>query len=410
MLNQLSYMKKNNSINNITIIGAGMQEHKLAQTALIAGFNKVFLYSRTKQSIERAVDKIINSKSEGLKVLESKNLLEKGSTTQLLLSRLVKEPNLRNAVKDTEFIIEAVPEIMTLKQKIFKKMSEYCPNHTIIASDTSTMSITKIAKYIKNPNRVIGMHFFNPLRSPLIEITKGKYTTDNTMDIAYNFAKSLPCENGERVVIKLEKESPGFIVNRMIGTIEIYFKWAIEQATRRNIPYEQIDADIISVMPMGCCLMCDIMGIDTIYYCMKYFASNLSPDFKPTPIFKNMIDQGRLGKKSGKGFYDWSKGKPIIDRKKKAGIINEKMIKAILLNEGCKLLEKRIVNNYDIIGEAVLAGYNISGPFEEGKRNYKELSKLLDNFSKKTDNNYLKPCDLMKSGNFRMMTQTRFQE
>ena len=142
---------------------------------------------------------------------------------------------------------------------------------------------------------------------------------------------------------------------------------------------------------------------------MKYFASHLSPDFKPTPIFKNMIEKGRLGKKSGKGFYDWSKGKPIVDKKKKAGIMNENMIKAILLNEGCKLLEERIVNNYNIIDDAVLAGYNIPGPFEEGKRNYKELSKLLEEFSDITGYNYLKPCNLMISGKFREMLHPKSQ-
>ncbi len=393
-------------IRNIAVIGAGVQGHKIAQVALMAGFDKVILNSRTMQSIERAVDQIINSKSVGLKLLESKGLLKEDQTTEILMSKLVKETDLKKAVQDADFVIEAVPEILKLKQEIFKKMGEFSPDETILVSDTSTMSITKIGESSGRPERVMGMHFFSPMGSTLIEITRGAETSDKTMDIGYNIAKRLPCEMGERMVIRLEKESPGFVVNRVIGTGEVYFKWVIEQATKRGIPYEQVDADVIKLMPMGCCLMCDIMGIDTVYNSMKYFASTLSSDFAPSPVFKNLIEQGCKGKKSGKGFYDWSKGKPIINRKKKAGLMDVKIVAAIHLNEGCKLLEEGIVDNYEIIDDAVSAGYHIPGPFKVGKRWYKRLSKLLESFAEKANLEYLKPCDLMKSGEFRKMSRS----
>ncbi|MFX1451877.1 MAG: 3-hydroxyacyl-CoA dehydrogenase family protein [Promethearchaeota archaeon] len=393
------------NVRNVTVIGAGVQGHKIAQVALMAGFDKVFLNSRTIQSIEKAVNQIINSKSHGLKVLESKGFLKEGQTTESLISRLVKEPDLKNAVKETDFVIEAVPEILELKQNIFRKMGEFSPEHTIFATDTSTMSITKIGQSSGRPDKVMGMHFFSPIGSKLIEITRGKDSSDNTMDIGYQIANRFPCERGERMVIRLEKESPGFVVNRVIGTGEIYFKWVIEQATMRGIPYEHVDADVIKLMPMGCCLMCDIMGLDTVYNSMKYFASTLSSDFTPSPVFKKLIDQGYTGKKSGRGFYDWSKGKPIINRKKKAGLMDVKIVAAIHLNEGCKLLEAGIVDNYEIIDDAVSAGYHIPGPFKVGKRWYKRLSKLLGKFAEKTNTEYLKPCHLMKSGEFRKMSR-----
>ena len=392
-----------NNIRNIAVIGAGVQGHKIAQIALMAGFEKVILNSRTMQSIERAVDQIINSKSVGLKVLESKGHLQEGQTTENLLKNLIKQADLKKAVEDADFVIEAVPEIMKLKQEIFKKMGEFSPDHAILASDTSTMSITKIGGSSGRPDRVMGMHFFSPIGSSLIEITKGKETSDKTMDVGYKIAEQFPCERGERMVIRLEKESPGFVVNRVIGTGEIYFKWVIEQATMRGIPYEQVDADVIKLMPMGCCLMCDVMGLDTVYNSMKYFASTLSSDFTPSPVFKKLIDKGHIGKKSGKGFYDWSKGKPIIDRTKKAGLMDVKIVAAIHLNEGCKLLEEGIVDNYEIIDDAVSAGYHIPGPFKVGKRWYKRLSKHLGKFAEKNDIEYLKPCHLMKSGEFREM-------
>ncbi len=390
-------------IRNIAVIGAGVQGHKIAQVALLAGFEKVILNSRTMQSIDRAVENIINSKSVGLKVLEAKGLLKEGESAKSLSDKLVKEIDLKKAVESVDFVIEAVPEILKLKQEIFKKMGEFSPDHTILASDTSTMSITKIGEFSGRADKVMGMHFFSPIGSTLIEITKGAKTHNETMDIGYKLANKLPCLRGERMVIRLEKESPGFVVNRVIGTGEIYFKWVIEEATKRGIPYEQVDADVIKLMPMGCCLMCDIMGLDTVYNSMKYFASTLSPDFTPSPVFKNLIDQGYLGYKSGRGFYDWSKGKPVINRKKKAGLMDVKIVAAIHLNEGCKLLEERIVDNYDIIDAAVSAGYHIPGPFKVGKRWYKRLSKLLGKFAEEANTEYLKPCDLMKSGAFRKM-------
>ncbi len=393
-------------IRNIAVIGAGVQGHKIAQVVLMAGFEKVILNSRTMQSIDKAVEKIINSKSVGLKVLEAKGLLKEGESAESLLDKLVKELDLKKTVEGADFVIEAVPEILKLKQEIFKKLGEFSPDHTILASDTSTMSITQISKFSGRAEKVMGMHFFSPIGSTLIEITKGAKTHDETMDIGHKLANKLPCLRGERMVIRLEKESPGFVVNRVIGTGEIYFKWIIEQATKRGIPYEQVDADVIKLMPMGACLMCDIMGLDTVYNSMKYFASTLSPDFTPSPVFKNLIDQGYLGQKSGRGFYDWSKGKPVINRKKKAGLMDVKIVAAIHLNEGCKLIEEGIVDNYDIIDDAVSAGYHVPGPFKVGKRWYKRLSKLLGKFSEENNIEYLKPCDLMKSGAFRKMRRS----
>ena len=118
-------------IRNIAVIGAGVQGHKIAQVALMAGFEKVFLNSRTMQSINRAVKNIINSKSVGLKVLEAKGLLKEGESAKSLSDKLVKEIDLKKAVEGADFVIEAVPEIMKLKQEIFKKMGEFSPDQTI---------------------------------------------------------------------------------------------------------------------------------------------------------------------------------------------------------------------------------------------------------------------------------------
>ena len=131
---------------------------------------------------------------------------------------------------------------------------------------------------------------------------------------------------------------------------------------------------------------------------------SLSPDFAPSKIFKKLIESGNLGKKTGKGFYEWPEGQePKIDESNKAGIINLEVILAIMLNEGCRLLEEGIVSDYEIIDEAVIAGYHLPGPFVLVGKFYEECSELLEKTANETGKNYLKPCSLMKSGEFLKM-------
>ena len=113
-----------------------------------------------------------------------------------------------------------------------------------------------------------------------------------------------------------------------------------------------------------------------------------------------MFIDGNLVKKTGKGLFDWKNGKPTILKTEKSGLLNVELIMAIQLNEGCKLLEDSVVSGYKIIDDAMMAGMNLPGPFGPGKRNYERWTRLLEEFSKNTGINYLKPCNLMKSGGF----------
>ncbi|MBY9015594.1 MAG: hypothetical protein KGD68_07885 [Candidatus Lokiarchaeota archaeon] len=243
--------------------------------------------------------------------------------------------------------------------------------------------------------------FFAPLENKLIEITKGEKTSEDTLKIATEVGHKLPSLEGKRLLIELQRESPGFIANRIVGTIEIYINWLIEQAIARNIPFEQLDADVIDFMPMGIFCLCDYIGIDTVFNAMKYFEETLSPDFSPHEMFTKLINENNLGQKTGRGFYDWSQNKePNIDRSKTAGLVDIELLIAIQLNEGCRLLEEGCVSNYKIIDKAVSTGYRSPGPFSMGKKNYKQLVVKLDEFAELTGRKYLKPCKLMRSGGF----------
>lgn len=387
----------------------------IAQLALMAGFEKVVLNDINMGTLEKATYEIENGESiildifaEGcsLKELEAKGQLGEGLTSKILMDRLYKEVDLKKAVADADFVIEAVPEVMEIKQEVFKKLGKYTPARTILATNTSTMSISKIGEASGKPEKVIGMHFFFPLRSRLIEITRGCKTSDEAMDIGVAVGEMLPCTEGERFIARLEKETPGFIVNRIIAPGGIYLNWVIDQPANKGIPYEQIDADVSEIMIFGPCLLYDYIGLDTAYNAMKYFEETLSPDFAPGKTLTRLVQENHLGRKTGKGFYDWSKGWPKIDKSKKAGLLNIEMFPALQLNEGCRLLEQGIVSGYKIIDDAYLAASGIiPGPFLPGQSNYERWSELLEYFTEESGKNYVKPCKLMKSGGFLRMRE-----
>ena len=394
-------MQNISDIKNIAIIGTGIQGHAIAQVALMAGFSRVILNDLSMELIDKAVDRIVNDPLTGLEVLEKEGQLDDNLTSEILVKRLVKEVSLQNAVKNADFVIEAVPEVMNVKKEVFRKLDQYCPKHTIFATNTSTMSITEIGNASGRPEKVIGMHFFDPLENKLIEITKGEKTSEDTLKIASQVGHKLPSLEGKRLLIELQKESPGFIANRIMSSAEIYINWLTEQAIAKNIPFEQLDADVCDLMPRGIFYLIDMIGIDTVFNVMKYFEETLSPDFAPHELFAKLISENNLGQKTGKGFYDWSQEEePSIDISKKAGLVDIELLIAIQLNEGCRLLEEGCVSNYRIIDKAISTGYRSPGPFAMGKKNYKQLIVKLDEFAELTGKKYLKPCKLMRSGGF----------
>jgi len=154
-------------------------------------------------------------------------------------------------------------------------------------------------------------------------------------------------------------------------------------------------------MPMGPCELTDYVGLDTVKHVMEYYAETLSPDFKPGKVITEMVEAGNLGAKTGKGFYEWPKGgRPKIDKSKKAGLFNLTNMMAILLNEGCRILEEGVASGFKIIDDANMAGMNTPGPFGAGKKNWQKWSELLEKLADETGKEYFKPCELMKTGGF----------
>ncbi|MBN1801151.1 MAG: hypothetical protein JW891_06560, partial [Candidatus Lokiarchaeota archaeon] len=341
----------------------------------------------------------------GLKKLEEKGALGEASADSLL-SKCSKSINLATAVKDVDMVIEAVIEKMDIKKDVAKTVIENGPSHVIFGSNTSTMSITEIGKDCGAPDRVCGIHFFNPVPlMRLIEVIKSDNTSENTMEIAMDVCQKLPCLKGKRYIAKVLKDRPGFIVNRLNAPIQIYLNWVIDKATEEGKTPAQIDADTGGKAPMPPCVLTDFVGIDTTVHIMEYYKKTLSSDFEPGKVIKDLYAKGNLGNKGNKlGLYDWNMGRDAIMASIKeaepAGIFDLTTTFAIMLNEGCRILEEGIASGYKVIDDANMAGMNVPGPFSMGVKNYEAWSSILEKLADQTKKEYLRPVDLMKSGKF----------
>jgi enoyl-CoA hydratase/3-hydroxyacyl-CoA dehydrogenase len=351
---------------------------------------------------EKIVSKGVKKIEDGLRLIKTKGKLEDISIGDLM-QNCSKSIDLDSAVKNADFIFEAVIEKMNVKKKVANVVMSNSPSHCVMASNTSTFKISDIAKDVKRPEHIIGMHFFPPVANQCcVEVMKGEQTSEEVLDMCVILGEKLPCVKGKRLSVRIEKESPGFIANRLLIPNTIYTSWIFDQAFEKNIPWEKIDADagVGRFVSMGPCQMTDYLGIDVTYNSMKSYEKTISPDFAPGRVLTKFMKEGNLGKKTGEGFYDWTNGKPNINLTKKAGLFNPEIHLAIQLNEGCKLLEEGIVSGYKIIDDVMLKGTSMPGPFMAGKRNYQNWSKLLEEIAEKIGKSYLKPCDLMKSGKF----------
>jgi 3-hydroxyacyl-CoA dehydrogenase len=392
-------------VKHIVVVGAGLMGHGIAQVALMAKKNyNVTLVDIKQEFVDKGEAKIL----EGMQKLESKGKLAEGMTADDVMTRLGKSIDLETAVKNADFVIEAVVEKMDVKKQVCKTVMENGPDHVIFASNTSTMSITEIGKDSGAPERVCGMHFFNPVPlMRLIEVIRSEDTSDETFEKAMEVAETLPCLRGDRYIAPVLKDAPGFIVNRMNAPVQIYLNWCFDKCKKEGIAWERLDADPGGKMPMPPCLLTDFVGIDTTVHVMNYYKETLSPDFEPGEVIMELFEAGKLGQKTGEGFYDWSQGRDAIKKKIKeaepAEIFSLFTTFAIMLNEGCRILDEGIASGYKIIDQANMSGMNAPGPFGAGKRNYEEWAQILEDLADKTGKDYFRPIELMKSGKFKKM-------
>jgi 3-hydroxybutyryl-CoA dehydrogenase len=284
-------------VKKIAVIGAGNMGHQISLLCAIHG------YTTTCTDINEDILK----KAEAFTDAYLPGRVEKGRLTQeqaqAARARITFTASMEAAVKDADYVIEAVLEVLELKRKIFADLDKMAPPHAILASNSSAIISSKIADATQRPEKVLNVHFFNPaLVMRLVEVVQGPHVSDETREISMAL-----CEKLEKVPVHLKKEVDGFLLNRIFGAITREALWLLEMgvASMEDIDKAQVYG---AGHPMGTFRLMDLTGIDLTYTMgMEAFRETGDVRHLPSPSVVEKFCKGDYGQKTGKGWYDYSK-------------------------------------------------------------------------------------------------------
>lgn len=286
-------------IKKIAVLGAGQMGNGIAHVCAQSGY-EVKMRDIEQQFLDKGLATIKGNLDRMLK--KSKITQADADAT---LRRIKCVLDLKEAVKDADLVIEAIPEIVKLKLDTWKEVDAAAPANAILASNTSSISITQMAAVTKRPQKFIGMHFFNPVPvMGLVEIIRGQATDDATVDMI----KAVSTKVGKQTVVV--KEAPGFAVNRLLVPALNEAVFAIQEGVTT---VEDMDLAIKLGLnwPMGPLTLADFVGLDTMLYISDYFVDEFKDSkYRAPALLRKMVRAGWLGRKSGKGFYDYSTDPP----------------------------------------------------------------------------------------------------
>jgi enoyl-CoA hydratase/3-hydroxyacyl-CoA dehydrogenase len=280
---------------NITVLGSGIMGHGIAQVSAMAGYN-VILRDIDLILLNKALDKIKWSLSK---------LAEKNKITQIesetIFKRITPEINLEKSLAGTDLIVEAVPEDLEIKRKLYAEVDRFADEEAIYASNTSTLPITEMAALTKRPDKFIGLHFFNPPQlMRLVEVIPGRETRPETTKSVLDFVKQLGKES-----VLCKKDVVGFIVNRIFIPLVHEAAYFLD---RDGVTMTQLDSAVKYKMgyPMGIFELADYTGLDVIYKATLEMYARDKKVINPHPRIKQLVDCRYFGKKTGRGFYEYS--------------------------------------------------------------------------------------------------------
>ncbi len=286
-------------IKKIAVLGAGQMGNGIAHVCAQAGY-EVKMRDIEQRFLDKGMATIKKNLERGLK---------KGKTTEeeieATLGRIDGVLDLEEAVKEADLVIEAIPEVVQLKLDTWKEVDGLAPPHAILASNTSSISITQMAAVTNRPEKFIGMHFFNPVPvMRLVEIIKGQATADETVEVIRRVSERL----GKQTV--LVNEAPGFAVNRLLVPAINEAIFAVQEGVAT---VEDMDLAIKLGLnwPMGPLTLADFVGLDTLLYISDYFVDEFKDSkYRAPALLRKMVRAGWLGRKAGRGFYDYSGDEP----------------------------------------------------------------------------------------------------
>ena len=286
-------MRNKKDVSTIAVIGAGTMGRGIAHVSALGGFQTI-LNDVSDELLQKAQTRI---RQDLHKAISLGKLAD--SEMEAAFGRLTLDNNMDRAVENADLVIEAVPERIDLKLDVFSRLDLACASHAVLASNTSSLSITEMANVTQRPDQFIGMHFFNPVhKMKLVEIIRGLETDDCTFGIAETVARTMGKETVE------VKESPGFVtsrINALIGNEAFYMLQEgiasardIDKALKLGLNY-----------PMGPFEMIDLVGLDTRLSILNFLHQSLGEKYRPCPLLVKYVKAGRLGKKIGKGVYEY---------------------------------------------------------------------------------------------------------
>jgi len=377
-------------IRKVAVVGAGDMGHGIAELFAVNGY-EVSLMDKFPTMLDKAKTRIGSS----LDKLVEKGRLSRDDAASAL-SRLSYYEDLGEAVSNADLVVEAVPESLELKKSIFMEVSKYVPRQAILASNTSNIRITDLGDATSRPERVVGLHFFNPpMLMKLVEVIPGSKTEPAVVEAMTEVGQRLG-----RTVVKVLKDSPRFIVNRINAADTLLFCLVLDRGIATPAEVDTFARG--QGLPMGPYELLDFVGVDIGADSLAYFSQALSPEYGKGTTFARMVKEGNLGKKTGKGFYDWSTGRAQIPKVPATDKISIMDIFALEINESVKMIEEGVARPDDIEKGVTLGMNRPFGPITVAKDlSNAEVKAKLDELASRFDCKIFAPARSIGEGKLR---------
>ncbi|MGK7310879.1 MAG: 3-hydroxyacyl-CoA dehydrogenase family protein [Candidatus Longimicrobiales bacterium M2_2A_002] len=277
----------------VVVVGAGTMGHGIAQVAAMAGAETV-LVDRTEALVQQGLDRIQANLQGGV----DRGKVEPAARNEAL-ARLSTTTDVEAAAEGAELAVEAVPERLDLKRQVFDALEAGAPATALLATNTSSLSVSEIQSGLADPSRVVGLHFFNPVHiMKLVEVIRGAETSEATVESAVAWARRM---GKEPIVVN---DAPGFASSRLGVALGLEAMRMLEEGVARA---EDIDTAMTLGYrhPMGPLRLTDLVGLDVRLHIAEYLHETLGERFRPPQILRDKVERGELGKKTGRGFFDW---------------------------------------------------------------------------------------------------------
>jgi len=338
-------------IETIAVLGAGSMGHGIAEVAALAGY-EVTLRDINEEFVRDGYDQLVWSLD---KLAENERIGEKeGEAAKERVTPLV---DLEAAVESADVVVEAVPERMEVKKEVYTEVEEYLPEESIIASNTSSLSITELSEVTERPGQFCGMHFFNPpVRMQLVEVVSGAHTDEATLEAIESLAEAV-----DKTPVRVRKDSPGFVVNRVLVPLmnEACYLVSDGEATVKEV---DSTTKFDMGLPMGAFELADLTGNDINYSVLEYMHEVLGDAYEPAPLLEEKVENEELGKKTGTGFYDYEDGEGVEIPTDAGSEDIERRLVAAMANEVGKLVANEVSNPADIDRALLLGAGFPEGP------------------------------------------------